>query len=142
MDADVKRKQARGPGVPAPPPALRPLQLPCGPGEVLDLTYSPPAQAFPQPPPFAFPPLPLDPVPASGGLPLGAPDCTADAAALAHQRSDINFKEVLEEMLRSFNAGPPPGPPGPGAGAAGAPGGSGGPERQSVIQFGPPFPNS
>ncbi|XP_029772208.1 protein strawberry notch homolog 2 [Suricata suricatta] len=55
---------------------------------------------------------------------------------------DINFKEVLEDMLRSLNAGPPPGPPGPGAGAAGAPGGSGGPERQSVIQFGPPFPNS
>ncbi|XP_039104103.1 protein strawberry notch homolog 2 isoform X2 [Hyaena hyaena] len=96
MDADVKRKQARGPGVPAPPPALRPLQLPCGPGEVLDLTYSPPAQAFPQPPPFAFPPPPPDPAPASGGLPLGAPDCTADAAALAHQRSDINFKEARQ----------------------------------------------
>uniref|UniRef100_A0A8C7AIK8 Protein strawberry notch homolog 2 n=1 Tax=Neovison vison TaxID=452646 RepID=A0A8C7AIK8_NEOVI len=55
---------------------------------------------------------------------------------------DINFKEVLEDMLRSLNAGPPTGPSGPGAGAAGAPGGGGGPERQSVIQFGPPFPNS
>ncbi|GAB5567454.1 protein strawberry notch homolog 2 isoform X1 [Prionailurus iriomotensis] len=140
MDDDVKRKHARGRGLPAPPPpppppALRPLELPCGPGEVLDLTYSPPAQAFPQPPPFAFPPP--DPVPAPGGLPLGAPDSAADAAAaaLAHQRRDINFKEVLEDMLRSLNAGP-------GAGAAGAPTGSGGPERQSVIQFGPPFPSS
>ncbi|XP_053752760.1 protein strawberry notch homolog 2 isoform X1 [Panthera pardus] len=140
MDDDVKRKHARGRGLPAlppppPPPALRPLELPCGPGEVLDLTYSPPAQAFPQPPPFAFPPP--DPVPAPGGLPLGAPDSAADAAAaaLAHQRRDINFKEVLEDMLRSLNAGP-------GAGAAGAPAGSGGPERQSVIQFGPPFPSS
>ncbi|XP_049495408.1 protein strawberry notch homolog 2 isoform X1 [Panthera uncia] len=141
MDDDVKRKHARGRGLPAPPPppppppALRPLELPCGPGEVLDLTYSPPAQAFPQPPPFAFPPP--DPVPAPGGLALGAPDSAADAAAaaLAHQRRDINFKEVLEDMLRSLNAGP-------GAGAAGAPAGSGGPERQSVIQFGPPFPSS
>ncbi|XP_058584567.1 protein strawberry notch homolog 2 isoform X1 [Neofelis nebulosa] len=140
MDDDVKRKHARGRGLPAPPPpppppALRPLELPCGPGEILDLTYSPPAQAFPQPPPFAFPPP--DPVPAPGGLPLGAPDSAADAAAaaLAHQRRDINFKEVLEDMLRSLNAGP-------GAGAAGAPAGSGGPERQSVIQFGPPFPSS
>ncbi|XP_029787265.1 protein strawberry notch homolog 2-like, partial [Suricata suricatta] len=53
MDADVKRKHARGPGFPALPPALRPLELPCGPGEVLDLTYSPPARAFPQPSPFA-----------------------------------------------------------------------------------------
>lgn len=141
MDADVKRKNARGRGFPAPPPALRPLALPCGPGEVLDLTYSPPAQAFP--PPFAFPPP--DPAPAPRGPPLGAPDAAADPAALAHQGRDINFKEVLEDMLRSLNAGPPPGPPGPpgpGAGAVGVPGGGGGPERQSVIQFGPPFPNS
>uniref|UniRef100_A0A8P0PEH9 Strawberry notch homolog 2 n=1 Tax=Canis lupus familiaris TaxID=9615 RepID=A0A8P0PEH9_CANLF len=140
MDADVKRKNARGRGFPAPPPALRPLALPCGPGEVLDLTYSPPAQAFP--PPFAFPPP--EPAPAPRGPPLGAPDAAADPAALAHQGRDINFKEVLEDMLRSLNAGPPPGPPGPGAGAVGVPGGGGGggPERQSVIQFGPPFPNS
>ncbi|XP_032160742.1 protein strawberry notch homolog 2 isoform X3 [Mustela erminea] len=140
MDADVKRKNARGRGLPAPLPALRPLALPCGPGEVLDLTYSPPAQAFPPPAPFAFPPP--DPAPAPGGLPLGAPDPTADPAALAHQGRDINFKEVLEDMLRSLNAGPPTGPSGPGAGPAGVPGGGGGPERQSVIQFGPPFPNS
>ncbi|XP_032703008.1 protein strawberry notch homolog 2 isoform X3 [Lontra canadensis] len=142
MDADVKRKKARGRGFPAPLPALRPLALPCGPGEVLDLTYSPPAQAFPPPSPFAFPPPPPDAAPAPGGLPLGAPDTAADPAALAHQGRDINFKEVLEDMLRSLNAGPPTGPSGPGAGAAGAPVGAGGPERQSVIQFGPPFPNS
>lgn len=142
MDADVKRKNTRGRGFPAPLPTLRPLALPCGPGEVLDLTYSPPAQAFPPPSPFAFPPPPPDPTPAPGGLPLAAPDPAADPAALAHQGRDINFKEVLEDMLRSLNTGPPPAPPGPGAGAAGAPGGGGGPERQSVIQFGPPFPNS
>ncbi|XP_059015168.1 protein strawberry notch homolog 2 isoform X2 [Mustela lutreola] len=144
MDADAKRKNARSRGFPAPLPALRPLALalPCGPGEVLDLTCSPPAQAFPPPSPFAFPPPPPDPAPAPGGLPLGAPDPAADPAALAHQGRDINFKEVLEDMLRSLNAGPPTGPSGPAAGAAGAPGGGGGPERQSVIQFGPPFPNS
>ncbi|KAF3829670.1 hypothetical protein GH733_003934 [Mirounga leonina] len=142
MDADVKRKNARCRGFPAPLPALRPLALPCGPGEVLDLTYSPPAQVFPPPSPFAFPPPPPDPAPAPSGLPLGAPDTAADPAALAHQGRDINFKEVLEDMLRSLNAGPPTVPPGPGAGAAGVPGGGGGAERQSVIQFGPPFPNS
>uniref|UniRef100_A0A2K6F1U2 Protein strawberry notch homolog 2 n=1 Tax=Propithecus coquereli TaxID=379532 RepID=A0A2K6F1U2_PROCO len=137
MDADVKRK-ARGQGFPA-PPNLRPLALPCGPGEVLDLTYSPPAEAFPPPPHFAFPPpLPLDPSP---GLLLGAPDGPADPATLAHQGCDINFKEVLEDMLRSLHAGPAaeaPGPLGDGVGAAGA----GGLERRSVIQFSPPFPGS
>ena len=141
MDADVKRKQARARGLPALPPAPRPLALPCGPGEVLDLTYSPPAQAFPPPSPFAFP----APAPGPGGLLLGAPDAPADPAALLHQGCDINFKEVLEDMLRSLNAAPPPEPPGPlgaGRGAPGAPEGSGGPERQSVIQFSPPFPNS
>ncbi|XP_057396710.1 protein strawberry notch homolog 2 isoform X1 [Balaenoptera acutorostrata] len=141
MDADVKRKQVRARGLPALPPAPRPLALPCGPGEVLDLTYSPPAQAFPPPSPFAFP----APAPGPGGLLLGAPDAPADPAALLHQGCDINFKEVLEDMLRSLNAAPPPEPPGPlgaGRGAPGAPEGSGGPERQSVIQFSPPFPNS
>ncbi|XP_069337149.1 protein strawberry notch homolog 2 isoform X2 [Eulemur rufifrons] len=133
MDADVKRK-ARGFSA---PPNLRPLALPCGPGEVLDLTYSPPAEAFPPAPHFAFPPpLPLDPGP---GLLLGTPVGPADPAALAHQGCDINFKEVLEDMLRSLHAGPPTeasGQLGDGAGAAGA----GGPERRSVIQFSPPFP--
>lgn len=141
MDADVKRKQARARGLPALPPAPRPLALPCGPGEVLDLTYSPPAQAFPPPSPFAFP----APAPGPGGLLLGVPDAPADPAALLHQGCDINFKEVLEDMLRSLNAAPPPEPPGllgAGGGAAGAPEGSGGAERQSVIQFSPPFPNS
>uniref|UniRef100_A0A8I3NLM2 Strawberry notch homolog 2 n=1 Tax=Canis lupus familiaris TaxID=9615 RepID=A0A8I3NLM2_CANLF len=136
MDADVKRKNARGRGFPAPPPALRPLALPCGPGEVLDLTYSPPAQAFP--PPFAFPPP--EPAPAPRGPPLGAPDAAADPAALAHQGRDINFKEVLEDMLRSLNAGPPPGPPGPGAGAVGVPGGGRGPRAAERHPVRPPLP--
>lgn len=137
MDTDVKRKHARGRALPALPPTPRPL-------EVLDLTYSPPAQAFPPPSPFAFPP----PAPGPCGLLLGAPDAPdapADPAALLHQGCDINFKEVLEDMLRSLNTVPPPQAPGPlgaGGGAAGAPGGGGGPERQSVIQFSPPFPNS
>nr|XP_012601196.1 protein strawberry notch homolog 2 isoform X2 [Microcebus murinus] len=137
MDADVKRK-VRGQGFPA-PPNLCPLALSCGPGEVLDLTYSPPAEAFPPPSHFAFPPpLTLDPSP---GLLLGTPDGPADPAALAHQSCDINFKEVLEDMLRSLNAGQPAeaqGPLGDAAGVAGA----GGPERRSVIQFSPPFPGS
>uniref|UniRef100_G3RWA9 Strawberry notch homolog 2 n=1 Tax=Gorilla gorilla gorilla TaxID=9595 RepID=G3RWA9_GORGO len=136
MDADVKRRQARALGCPAP----RPLALPCGPGEVLDLTYSPPAEAFPPPPHFSFPaPLSLDAGP--GVVPLGTPDAQADPAALAHQGCDINFKEVLEDMLRSLHAGPPSeGALGEGAGAGGAAGG--GPERQSVIQFSPPFPGA
>uniref|UniRef100_A0A452G663 Protein strawberry notch homolog 2 n=1 Tax=Capra hircus TaxID=9925 RepID=A0A452G663_CAPHI len=147
MDDDVKRKQARTRGLLAPPPTPRPLALPFGPGEVLDLTYSPPAQAFPAPSPFTFPAL----GPGPGSQLLGAPDTPdtpADPVALLHQGCEINFKEVLEDMLRSLNAAPPAEPPGPlgplgplGAGAAGAPAG-GAPERQSVIQFSPPFPNS
>lgn len=151
MDADVKRKNARSRAFAAPLPALPalcPLALPCGPGEVLDLTYSPPAQAFPPPSPFAFPPPPLppppcDPAPVPSGLLLGAADRPADPAASVHQGCDINFKEVLEDMLRSLNAVPsaePSGPPGIGAGAGA--GGGAGPERQSVIQFSPPFPSS
>ncbi|XP_004866032.1 protein strawberry notch homolog 2 isoform X1 [Heterocephalus glaber] len=132
MDTEVQRRSR-----PAPPPTPRlPLALPCGPGEVLDLTYSPPAEAFPPPllPPqcFAFPP----PTPDPGALLLGARDAVPDPAALAHQGCDINFKEVLEDMLRSLHA-PPAEPPGP----LMAPG-AGGPERQSVIRFSPPFPNS
>uniref|UniRef100_A0A8D2E244 Protein strawberry notch homolog 2 n=1 Tax=Sciurus vulgaris TaxID=55149 RepID=A0A8D2E244_SCIVU len=133
MDADVKRRNVCPAGLSAPrPPTPRALALPYGPGEVLDLTYSPPAEAFPPPPHFAFP----APRPDPGALLLGTRDSMADPAALAHQGCDINFKEVLEDMLRSLHAGPPE-PPGPlvGAGAAG-------PERQSVIQFSPPFPNS
>ncbi|VTJ68874.1 Hypothetical predicted protein [Marmota monax] len=132
MDADVKRRSACGPGLAAPTQNMpRALELPYGPGEVLDLTYSPPAEAFPPPLHFAFPAPPPDP----GALLLGTRDSVADPATLAHQGCDINFKEVLEDMLRSLNAGPAE-PSGPlGAGAAG-------PERQSVIQFSPPFPNS
>lgn len=135
MDAEVQRRSR-----PAPPPTPRlPLSLPCGPGEVLDLTYSPPAEAFPlplPPPPqcFAFPPRPPDP----GALLLSARDAVPvpDPAALAHQGCDINFKEVLEDMLRSLHTAPTE-PHGPLMGAGG-----GGPERQSVIRFSPPFPNS
>lgn len=142
MDADVKRKNTQGQVFPAPPPPLRPLALPCGPGEVLDLTYSPPAQAFPAPSPFTFP-LPAEPAPGpTTSLLLGAPSVPDPAALVHRQGCDINFKEVLEDMLRSLNAVPPPEPLGGGAGPAGAPGAGGGPERQSVIQFSPPFPNS
>uniref|UniRef100_A0A8C9PBN6 Protein strawberry notch homolog 2 n=1 Tax=Spermophilus dauricus TaxID=99837 RepID=A0A8C9PBN6_SPEDA len=132
MDADVKRRSACGLGLANPTQNMpRALELPYGPGEVLDLTYSPPAEAFPPPLHFAFPAPPPDP----GALLLGARDSVTDPAALAHQGCDINFKEVLEDMLRSLNAGPAE-PSGPlGAGAAG-------PEQQSVIQFSPPFPNS
>ncbi|XP_054548981.1 protein strawberry notch homolog 2 isoform X3 [Talpa occidentalis] len=149
MDADVKRKNTRGvgfPGLPA-PPASHPLTLPCGPGEVLDLTYSPPAQAFPPPAPFAFPPQTLDPTPGTTpcGLLLAAP-APADPSALLNQCCDINYKEVLREMFCPPNTVPPTEPPGPlggGTGTAGLPTGvSGGLERQSVIQFSPPFPNS
>ncbi|XP_004688987.1 PREDICTED: protein strawberry notch homolog 2 isoform X2 [Condylura cristata] len=147
MDADVTRKNAQGaPGPPAPPASL-PLALPGGPGEVLDLTYSPPAQAFPPPAPFTFPPQPLDPMP--GTTPCGlllAARTPADPSALLNQGCDINFKEVLRDMfLRPFPVAPTEsaGPLGGGAGAAGLPAGaSGGRERQSVIQFSPPFPNS
>ena len=95
MDDDVKRKQARTRGLLAPPPTPRPLALPFGPGEVLDLTYSPPAQAFPAPSPFTFPAL----GPGPGSQLLGAPDTPdtpADPVALLHQGCEINFKEVLD----------------------------------------------
>ncbi|KAL0615278.1 Protein strawberry notch-like protein 2 [Plecturocebus cupreus] len=121
IEADLKRRQAHALGGP----------------EVLDLTYSPPAEAFPPPPHFFPAPLLLDASP--GALPLGAPDLQADPAALADQGCDINFK-VLEDMLRSLHAGPPSeGALGEGAGAGGA---AGGPERRSVIQFSPPFPRA
>ncbi|XP_012789584.2 protein strawberry notch homolog 2 isoform X1 [Sorex araneus] len=141
MDADVKRKNARGLSCPA-PPALRPLTLPSGPGEVLDLTYSPPAQAFPPPAPFTFPPpLPGEPAPPAAPL-LGPPEVLGDPSALVTQGCDINYKEVLEEMLRSLHTVPPAEPPGPLDVVGAGEGGGGGAERQSVIQFSPHFPNS
>ncbi|XP_006876775.1 PREDICTED: protein strawberry notch homolog 2 [Chrysochloris asiatica] len=145
MDSDVKRK--RNLSLPAPPPS-GPLELPCGPGEVLDLTYSPPAVPFPQASHFAFPPLPAElPLPAGPSLLLGAsePASLPDPIDMLHRGGcDINFKEVLEDMLRSLQtvqSAEPPGPPGVGA-AMGGGGSGGGPERQSVIQFGPPFSSS
>lgn len=134
MDAEVKRRSAHG--LAARPPTPRAITLPCGPGEVLDLTYSPPAEPFPAPPRFAFPSLP-PPDPSS--LMLGTRDNATNPVELAHQGCDINFREVLEDMLRSLRAGPTE-TPAPLVGVGG--GGSGGTERQSVIHFSPPFPNS
>ncbi|XP_031204814.1 protein strawberry notch homolog 2 isoform X2 [Mastomys coucha] len=131
MDAEVKRRSTHG--LAARPPTPRAITLPCGPGEVLDLTYSPPAEAFPSPPRFAFPALP-PPDPSS--LMLGARDPATNPVELAHQSCDINFREVLEDMLRSLRAGPTE-TPAPLVGVGG-----GGTERQSVIHFSPPFPNS
>lgn len=131
MDAEVKRRSTHG--LAARPPTPRAITLPCGPGEVLDLTYSPPAEAFPTPPRFAFPSLP-PPDPSS--LMLGARDPATNPVELAHQSCDINFREVLEDMLRSLRAGPTE-TPAPLVGVGG-----GGTERQSVIHFSPPFPNS
>lgn len=134
MDAEVKLRSAHG--LAARPPTPRAITLPCGPGEVLDLTYSPPAEAFPAPPRFAFPSLP-PPDPSS--LMLGTRDNAPNPVELAHQGCDINFREVLEDMLRSLRAGPTE-TPAPLVGVGG--GGGGGTERQSVIHFSPPFPNS
>ncbi|XP_028627369.1 protein strawberry notch homolog 2 isoform X2 [Grammomys surdaster] len=131
IDAEVRRRSTHGLAVR--PPTPRAITLPCGPGEVLDLTYSPPAEAFPEPPRFAFPSLP-PPDPSS--LMLGARDPATNPVELAHQSCDINFREVLEDMLRSLRAGPTE-TPAPLVGVGG-----GGTERQSVIHFSPPFPNS
>uniref|UniRef100_A0A8C5KZ57 Protein strawberry notch homolog 2 n=1 Tax=Jaculus jaculus TaxID=51337 RepID=A0A8C5KZ57_JACJA len=124
MDADVKRRQACDQSLASHPPTPRPISLPCGPGEVLDLTYSPPPE-----PRFAFPPPPPLPQEPSTLL-LGARDSTTDPVALAltHQSCDINFREVLEDMLRSLRAGP-----------AETPAPLASTERQSVIHFSPPF---
>ncbi|XP_076775629.1 protein strawberry notch homolog 2 isoform X1 [Arvicanthis niloticus] len=131
MDAEVRRRSTHG--LAARPPTPRAITLPCGPGEVLDLTYSPPAEAFPAPPRFTFPSLP-PPDPSS--LMMGARDPATNPVELAHQSCDINFREVLEDMLRSLRAGPTEAP----APLVGV--GGGGTERQSVIHFSPPFPNS
>lgn len=136
MDAEVKRRSAHG--LAARPPTPRAITLPCGPGEVLDLTYSPPAEPFPAPPRFAFPSLP-PPDPSS--LMLGTRDNATNPVELAHQGCDINFREVLEDMLRSLRAGPTE-TPAPLVGVGSGGGSGGGTERQSVIHFSPPFPNS
>lgn len=131
MDAEVKRRSTHG--LATRPSTPRMITLPCGPGEVLDLTYSPPAEPFPPPPHFTFPSLtPPDP----SSLTLGARDATTNPLELAHQGCDINFREVLEDMLRSLRVGPTE-TPAPLVGVSG-----GATERQSVIHFSPPFPNS
>ncbi|XP_006898070.1 PREDICTED: protein strawberry notch homolog 2 [Elephantulus edwardii] len=138
MDKDVKRRRKRALGLSTPPPTPCPLMRPCGPSEVLDLTYSPPAVPFPPAPHFTFPPLPTElPGPTGAGQLLGAPEPRTDPCDLQQQGCDINFKEVLEDMLRSLQTVPAAEPPSPAAAGA-----SGSTERQSVIQFGPPFPNS
>lgn len=159
MDANVKQKQSRAlaaaqGGNTAYPLLQQPLGL-CQPGgflpqdEVLDLTYSPPADGLadlggareslpfwedaahqPQPPGpqsplhFSFP-APFD------GTALGpaqheplppAPPPLPDVSVLDQ---DINYKELLEEMLNSLNVEPR----------------DHSQERQSVIQFSGPFAN-
>ncbi|XP_062816379.1 protein strawberry notch homolog 2 isoform X2 [Anolis carolinensis] len=133
-----------------PYPLLQPLDLsqsaaflPSQQDEILDLTYSPSsddggggggngipdlwsaASPQPHPPPhYAFPaPYSVAPSPHEH-LPAGAPPLP-NGFSLPSQ--DINYKEVLEEMLNSLNVGLEDNS----ASAA--------PERQSVIQFSGPF---
>ncbi|XP_012862861.1 protein strawberry notch homolog 2-like [Echinops telfairi] len=104
MDAEVKRKRQceSSPGLPASqphtPPSPRPM--PCWPGKVLDLTYSPP--------PVPFPPLPAE-LPRAPSLLLGTPDPSApppDPVDMQQSSCEINFKEVLENMQRSLQTVP------------------------------------
>lgn len=167
MDADVKRKQARAAQPVGLPDSLQPFQaallgswpplsIHSNPSEVLDLTSSPldnglpggllgldsaslpfstPAPQLTLPPPRFTYPLPLDgpgpslpsshPLPSHEPLPLLHPRPPPDDLT---SQGDINFKEILEDMLRSLNVVPPENPLGL--------------ERQSVIQFSPPFTNS
>ncbi|XP_042335737.1 protein strawberry notch homolog 2 isoform X2 [Sceloporus undulatus] len=123
--------------------------------EILDLTYSPSSDGIPdlwaetstQPPPpppplhFGFP-LPYNSAAAlAGNLPLGSPSAhehlpqalvppLSNGFSLPSQ--DINYKEVLEEMLNSLNVG---------LEDSSAHAASTAPERQSVIQFSGPFPS-
>ncbi|XP_010000137.1 PREDICTED: protein strawberry notch homolog 2 [Chaetura pelagica] len=142
--------------LPPQPPGLALPRPPLRQDEVLDLTYSPPSipevgmstepggLCFPPEPalpphqqlrsPFGFSPPGLE-----GKLPLGSP--LQDPRALPphgpsqappqqedflQQDGNINFREILEEMLRTFNGAPQDNvlPQ----------------ERQSVIQFSRPFP--
>ncbi|XP_060088845.1 protein strawberry notch homolog 2 isoform X1 [Heteronotia binoei] len=150
MDANVKQKQnqalaaAQGAHPPYPlllqPPGLRQPGGFLPQDEVLDLTYSPPADSLPdlggtgEPLPFwedtARPPQPPGPpsplhfsFPASfDGTTLG-PSQHEPLPPAPPPLGDINYKELLEEMLNSLNVEPR----------------EGAPERQSVIQFSGPF---
>ncbi|XP_061457089.1 protein strawberry notch homolog 2 isoform X2 [Rhineura floridana] len=130
---------------------LAPGQSSLHPDEVLDLTYSPPSEGLPDfwttevaplpaplPPHLRFSfPTPFDGTSLTGSsLPLGAPSqhehlplARAPPPPLPDHFSlpdpDINYKELLEEMLSSLNVGPE----------------DGAQERQSVIQFSGPFSN-
>uniref|UniRef100_A0ACB8F257 Protein strawberry notch 2 n=1 Tax=Sphaerodactylus townsendi TaxID=933632 RepID=A0ACB8F257_9SAUR len=162
MDANVKRKQSQAllaaAGASAPYPLL---QQPLGfhqPGgflpqdEVLDLTYSPPADSLPDLG-GAGEPLPFWEDAAHQPQPPGAPSplhfsfpASFDSTALGPSQHeplpptqappppladvpvldpDINYKELLEEMLNSLNVEPR----------------DSSHERQSVIQFSGPFSN-
>ncbi|XP_063003166.1 protein strawberry notch homolog 2 isoform X2 [Elgaria multicarinata webbii] len=142
----VAAAAAAGPGLPF--PLLPPLDLsqPAGVSgflpphqdEVLDLTYSPPSdglpdfwtEASPQNPPLHFS-FPFDGAGLAGSLPLAPPPqhehlppAPPPPETFSVPGSDINYKELLEEMLSSLNVGPGD------AAAAAATG------RESVIQFG------
>uniref|UniRef100_A0A6I8P8R0 Protein strawberry notch homolog 2 n=1 Tax=Ornithorhynchus anatinus TaxID=9258 RepID=A0A6I8P8R0_ORNAN len=150
MDANVKRKHDGASLQPPLPPF--PLRLPPDrrappsrprPDEILDLTLSPPADVLPPPPfppRFSFPPDPTGPrLPAApllgshGPSPLAPQQQTPPPAQDLSHPTEINFKEVLEDMLRTLNV------VGPQDGSQDGPLGL---ERQSVIRFSPPFANS
>uniref|UniRef100_A0A8U8AZJ7 Protein strawberry notch homolog 2 n=1 Tax=Geospiza parvula TaxID=87175 RepID=A0A8U8AZJ7_GEOPR len=126
MDEDVKRKQSRLlQAQEQSSPFSLPLHILPGPGlplpslcqdEILDLTYSPPSNTQP-PAPHCTSPPPCPPQP-----PLQQPQ-----EDFLQQDGNINFREILEDMLRTFN-GPSQENMLP-------------PERQSVIQFSGPFPD-
>ncbi|XP_060641049.2 protein strawberry notch homolog 2 isoform X1 [Anolis sagrei] len=139
LDLSQSAAVAAGGFLPSQPPSLQQ-------DEILDLTYSPSsddgipdlwAAASPQPPPpphYSFPPpyngvaaLPLGSPSPHEHLPPGAPPLP-NGFSLPSQ--DINYKEVLEEMLNSLNVGLEDN----NAAVASTP------ERQSVIQFSGPFP--
>ncbi|KAH0625807.1 hypothetical protein JD844_034087 [Phrynosoma platyrhinos] len=123
--------------------------------EILDLTYSPSSDGIPDlwaeastqplPPPPPLPPLHFGfSLPYNGGnLPLGSSSAhehlpqalvppLPNGFSLPSQ--DINYKEVLEEMLNSLNVGLEDS-------SAHAASAVAAPERQSVIQFSGPFPS-
>uniref|UniRef100_A0A803YS93 Protein strawberry notch homolog 2 n=1 Tax=Meleagris gallopavo TaxID=9103 RepID=A0A803YS93_MELGA len=115
MDENVKRKHNRL--------LQQPLDL-TQTDEILDLTYSPPSNSIPdvmnpEPSALCFPPEPVLQPHQQHGSPFGF--------NFVQQDGNINFREILEDMLRTFNGAPQENilPQ----------------ERQSVIQFSGLFPN-